>query len=156
MGRVGVGDPALSHYCLEEIDHCLVVGHEPVLVLELVEENVLAVNPDVGVSNLPVDRDLSLNLVRWVVFCRAKVWFAELAVATATSHDLNKPVSRRSHNIRNLFQFGSTGNVDELWCAIEFYVVVDVLYDMVAFSNHRVIDSKSPRLFVFGFHLPSP
>src|SRR5438552_1095603 len=93
MGRVSVCDPALIHYCLEEIDHCLVVGHEPVLVFKLVEENVLAVNPDVGISNLPVHRDLSLNLVGWVVFCRAQVWFAELAVAAAASHDLDKPVS---------------------------------------------------------------
>src|SRR5881396_1495647 len=147
MSWVRVSDAALGHYCLEEVNNRLVVGHEPVLVFKLVEENVLAVNPDVGVSDLSVDRDLSLNLVGWVVFCRAKVWLAELAVATATSHDLNKPVSRRSNNIRNLFQFGSTGNVDELWCAIEFYIVVDVLYDMVALSNHRVIDSKSPRLF---------
>src|SRR6267143_2564804 len=92
MGRVGVGDPALGHYCLEEVDYCLVVGHEPVLVFELVEENVLAVNPDVRVSNLPVDGDLSLDLVGGIVLCRAQVRLAELAVAAAGSHDLNNPV----------------------------------------------------------------
>ena len=93
MGRIRVSDAALGHYCLEEINNRLVVGHEPVLVFKLVEENVLAVNPDVRVSNLPVDRDLSLNLVGWIVFCRAQIRFAELAVAATAPHDLNKPVS---------------------------------------------------------------
>src|SRR3989442_1496279 len=93
MGRVGVSDPPLGHHCLEEVHYRLVVRHEPVLVLELVEENILTMNPDVGVSNLPVDRDLSLNLVRGVVFCRAQIWLAELAIAAATSHNLDKPMS---------------------------------------------------------------
>src|SRR6266436_696491 len=103
MSRVGVRDATLSHYRLEEVDHCLVVGHEPVLVLKLVEENVLTVNPDVGISNLPVNRDLSLNLVSGVVFCRPQVRLAELTVATTASHDFDKPVRRRSHDVRDLF-----------------------------------------------------
>ena len=45
--------------------------------------------------------------------------------------------------------------MDELWRTVEFYIVIDVLYDVVALSDHGMVDAKSPRLFVFGFHLPS-
>src|SRR2546426_5636935 len=102
MGRVSVRYATLCHYCLEEVDHCLMVGHESVLVLELVEENVLAVNPDVWVSDLPVDRDLSLDLVGGEVFFRAQVLFAELAVFAAASHDLDNAVRRRSDHVLGL------------------------------------------------------
>src|SRR2546428_13506581 len=121
MGRISVCDPALGHYCLEEIDHCLVVGHEPVLVFKLVEENVLAVNPDVGISDFSVDRNLSFDLVGWVVFCRAQVWLAELAVVAPAPHEPYKPLSCSSHQVPGLSFPKSPGGAGEPWGSVDVF-----------------------------------
>src|SRR6266487_1863062 len=49
------------------------VRHEASLVFELVEENVLAVDPDVRILDLSVDGNLSLYLVSRIVFCDSEL-----------------------------------------------------------------------------------
>src|SRR5713101_2430260 len=117
------------------------VGHEAPLVLQLVEEDVFAVDPNVRVSDLPVDRYLSLDLVRWIVLCYSKIRLAELAVAAASPHDLDKPVGRGSLNVRNILQFRPTRNVDELGAVSRFDVVVNVSNHMVALAYNYVVDA---------------
>src|SRR5437667_10978017 len=90
------------------------VRHEALLVLQLVEEDVLAVDPDVRVADLPVYRYLSLNLVFGLIFRYPEIRLAELAVAATSPHNLDKPVSRRSLNVRNFFQLRPARTLNEL------------------------------------------
>src|SRR5439155_26396683 len=63
MSRIRIPYPLLRHDRVELVNHRVMVGHEAPLVLQLVEKDVLAVDPDVRVPDLPVYRYLSLNLV---------------------------------------------------------------------------------------------
>src|SRR5438552_10097136 len=110
------------------------VRHEALLVLQLVEEDVLAVDPDVRVADLPVYRYLSLNLVFGIIFRYPEIRLAELAVAATSPHNLNKPVSRRSLNVRNIFQLRPARNMNELGAVIRLDVVVNVSNHMVALA----------------------
>src|SRR5438132_9396449 len=117
------------------------VGHEALLVLQLVEEDVLAVDPDVRVPNLPIDSYLSLNLVFGIIFRYPKIRLAELAVAAATPHNLNKPVSRRSLNVRNIFQLRPARNMNEFGAVIRLDVVVNITNHMIALADHHMVDA---------------
>src|SRR5205807_9288505 len=81
MSRISITNTLLGHNRVEQINHRIMVGHEALLVLQLVEEDILAVDPDVRVSDLPVDRYLSLNLVFGIIFRYPEIRLAELAVA---------------------------------------------------------------------------
>src|SRR5438094_9154370 len=104
MSRIRITNTLLGHNRVEQINHRVMVGHEAPLVLQLVEEDVLAVDPDVRVPDLPVDRYLSLDLVFGIIFRYPKIRLAELAVAATSPHNLDKPVSRGSLNVRNILQ----------------------------------------------------
>src|SRR5438309_7332469 len=131
------------------------VGHEALLVLQLVEEDILAVDPDFRVSDLPVDRYLSLNLVFGIIFRYSKIWLAELAVAAAAPHHLDKPVSRRALNIWNVLQLRPARNVNELWAVVRLDVVVNISNDMVALANDHMVHSQRLGVPVPDLHLPS-
>src|SRR5205807_9157651 len=115
------------------------VGHEALLVLQLVEEDVFAVDPDVWVADLPVYRYLSLNLVFGIIFRYPKIRLAELAVATTSPHNLNKPVSRRSLNVRNIFQLRPARNMNELGSIARLDVIVIYIYHMIALSYKQLV-----------------
>src|SRR5437879_6672285 len=125
MSRISVANTFLGHDRVEEVNHRVVVRHEPLLVLQLVEEDVLAVDPDVRVADLPVYRYLSLNLVFGIIFRDPKIRLAELAVPTASPHNLNKPVSRRSLNVRNILQLRPARNMNEFGAVIRLDIVVN-------------------------------
>src|SRR5207245_4131675 len=93
VSRISIAYPLLGHDSAEKVNYGIMVGHEAPLVLQLVEEDILAVDPDVRVSDLPVDRSLSINLVFGIIFRYPEIRFAELAVAAAAPHHLHKPVS---------------------------------------------------------------
>src|SRR5438552_19065316 len=101
------------------------VRHEALLVLQLVEEDVLAVDPDVRVADLPVYRYLSLNLVFGIIFRYPKIRLAELAVAATSPHNLNKLVSRRSMNIRHVLQLRLARTVNEQGALIRLDAIVN-------------------------------
>src|SRR5712664_1463331 len=117
------------------------VGHEPPFVLQLVEENVLAVDPDVRVADLPVDRYLSLDLVLRIVLCDSKIGLAELAVAAASPHNLDKPVGRGSLNVRNILQLRPTRNMNELGTVSRLDVVVNITNHMITLTYDYVVDA---------------
>src|SRR5207249_11579805 len=117
------------------------VRHEAPLVLQLVEENVFAVDPDVRVPNLPVDRYLSLNLVFGIIFRYPKIRLAELAVAATSPHNLDKPVSRGSLNVRNILQLRPARNMNKLGTIARLDVVVNVSNHMVALAYHHMVDA---------------
>src|SRR5438105_15929389 len=117
------------------------VRHEALLVLQLVEENVLSVDPDVRFPDLPVYRYLSLNLVFGIIFRDPKIRLAELAVAATSPHNLNKPVSRRSLNIRNILQLRPARNMNELGTIARLDVVVNIPNHMVALANDHMVDA---------------
>src|SRR5207237_1054488 len=52
MSRISIPYPLLRHYSVEQVNYCVMVGHEALLVLQLVEEDVFAVDPDVRVADL--------------------------------------------------------------------------------------------------------
>src|SRR5437016_13500994 len=104
MSRISIPYPLLRHYSVEQVNYCVVVRHEALLVLQLVEENVFAVDPDVRVPNLPIDSYLSLNLVFGIIFRYPQIRLAELAVAATSPHNLDTPVSRRSLTLRNILE----------------------------------------------------
>src|SRR6266567_919355 len=91
VSRISIAYPLLGHDSAEQVNYGIMVGHEAPLVLQLVEEDILAVDPDVRVSDLPVDRYLSLNLVFGIIFRYPKIRLAELAVAAASAHYLCQP-----------------------------------------------------------------
>src|SRR5438309_12020809 len=107
------------------------VGHEALLVLQLVEENVFTVDPDVRVADLPVDLYLTPNLVFGIIFRYPEIRLAELAVAAAAPHHLDKPMSRSSLNIRNILQLRTARNMNERCAVVRLDVVVDLSNDMV-------------------------
>src|SRR5207245_10749256 len=111
------------------------VGHEALLVLQLVEENVFTVDPHVRVSDLPVDRYLSLNLVFGIIFRYPEIRLAELAVAAAAPHHLDKPVSRRALNIWTVLQLRPARNVNKLRAVVRLDVVVDISNNMIALAT---------------------
>src|SRR3989475_2948942 len=156
MSRIGVTYSLLRHYSVEEVNYCVVVGHEALLVLQLVEEDVLAVDPDVRVPDLPVDRYLSLNLVFGIIFRYPKIRLAELAVAAAAPHHLDKPVSRRTLNIRNIFQLRPARNMNKLWTVVRLDVIVNVSNNMVALANNHVVYAERFGVPVAHLHLPAP
>src|SRR5689334_6501768 len=99
MSRIRVTYPFLGHDRVEEINNSIVVGHETPFIFQFVEEDVLAVDPDVRIPNLTVDRDFSLDLVARIVLGYPKVRFAELAVAATAPHDLDEPMGRGTLNV---------------------------------------------------------
>src|SRR2546428_3631283 len=141
MRGIGVAYSFLGHDRVEEVNYCVMVRHEASLVLQLVEEDILTVDPDVRVADLPINRDFSLYLVRWIVLCDSKIRFAELAVAAAPPHNLDKSMSRRTLNIRNILQFRPARNVDELGAVSRLDVGVNVSNHMVALTYDYVVDA---------------
>src|SRR5438128_10969427 len=139
MSRIRITNTLLGHNRVEQINHRVMVGHEASLVLQLVEKDILAVDPDVRVPDLPVDRYLSLNLVFGIIFRYPKIRLAELAVAAAAPHHLDKPVSRRTLNIRNIFQLRPARNMNKLWTVVRLDVIVNVSNTMVALANNHVV-----------------
>src|SRR2546427_10182647 len=118
------------------------VGHEALLVLQLVEENVFTVDPHVRVSDLPVDRYLSLNLVFGIIFRYPEIRLAELAVAAADPHHLDKHVSRRALNIWNVLQLRPARNVNKLRAVVRPDVVVNISNIMIALANDLMFHSQ--------------
>src|SRR2546426_1530807 len=118
------------------------VGHEALLVLQLVEENVFTVDPHVRVSDLPVDRYLSLNLVFGIIFRYPEIRLAELAVAAAAPHHLDKPMCRRSLNVRNILQLWTARNMNELGAVVRLDVVVNISNYMIALANDHMVDAE--------------
>src|SRR5712664_141240 len=131
MSRIGVAYSLLGHNGAEEVDYRVMVGHEAPLVLQLVEENVLAVDPYVRVPDLPVNRYLPLDLLPRIILGNPEIRLAELAIATASPHNLDKPVSRRTLNIRNVLQLRPTRNMNELGTVSRFDVIVNIADHMV-------------------------
>src|SRR5438309_9536775 len=117
------------------------VRHEALLVLQLVEENVFTVDPDVRVPDLPVDRYLSLNLVFGIIFRYPEIRLAELAVAATSPHNLDKPVSRRSLNIRNILELRPARNRSELRTIARLDIVVNITNHMIALADHHMVDA---------------
>src|SRR5207302_10911175 len=132
------------------------VGHEALLVLQLVEENVFTVDPDVRVADLPVDRYLTLNLVFGIIFRYPEIRLAELAVAAAAPHHLDKPMSRRSLNIRNILQLRPARNMNELWAVVRLDVVVNISNNMVALADDHMVYAQRFGVPVADLHLPAP
>src|SRR6266550_2327877 len=156
VSRISIAYPLLGHDSAEQVNYGIMVGHEAPLVLQLVEEDILAVNPDVRVSDLPVDRYLSLNFVFGIIFRYPEIRFAELAVAAAAPHHLHKPVSRRSLNVRNIFQLRPARNMNELRAVVRLDVVVNVSNNMVALANDHMVHSQRLGVPVAHLHLPAP
>src|SRR5437667_4131415 len=141
MSRISIPYPLLGHDRVEQIDHRVVVRHEALLVLQLVEEDVLTVDPDVRVADLPVYRYLSLNLVFGIIFRYPKIRLAELAVAATSPHNLDKPVSRRSLNVRNILELRPARIMNKLGTIARLYVVVNVTNHMIAFAYDHMVDA---------------
>src|SRR2546422_2355551 len=141
MSRISVPYPLLGHYSAEEVNHRVVVGHEAPLVLQLVEENVLAVDPDVRIPDLPVNRYLPLNLLPRIILRYPEIRLAELAIAAAPPHHLDKPVSRRTLNIRNVLQLRPTWNMNELGTIVRLDIVVNITDHMVALAYDHMVDA---------------
>src|SRR5438132_7187048 len=141
MSRISIPYPLLRHYSVEQVNYCVVVGHEALLVLQLVEEDVFTVDPDIRVADLPVYRYLSLNLVFGIIFRYPKIRLAELAVAATSPHNLNKPVSRRSLNIRNVLQLRPARNMNELGAVIRLDVIVNHSTNIIALAYHHMVDA---------------
>src|SRR5438128_1277156 len=141
MSRIRITNTLLGHNRVEQINHRVMVGHEASLVLQLVEEDILTVDPDVRVPDLPVDRYLSLNLVFGIIFRYPKIRLAELAVAAAAPHHLHKPVSRRSLNVRNILQLRPARNMNELGTIVRLDVVVNITNHMIALADHHMVDA---------------
>src|SRR5207245_11390352 len=135
MSLISIPYPLLRHYSVEQVNYCVMVGHEALLVLQLVEENVFAVDPDVPVPNLPIDSYLSLNLVFGIIFRDPEIRLAELAVAATSPHNLNKPVSRRRLNFRNVLQLQSEGNIDVLRNITRLDTVCNITHHMFVIAN---------------------
>src|SRR5207253_9612778 len=142
MSRISIPYSLLGHDRVEQIDYRVMVGHEASLVLQLVEEDVLAVDPDVRVPDLPIDRYLSLNLVFGIIFRYPKIRLAELAVAATSPHNLNKPVSRRSLNIRNVLQLRPARNMNELGAAIRLGLIVNGTSPVISLAYHTLVDAQ--------------
>src|SRR5438552_13484038 len=117
------------------------VGHEPPLILQLVEEDILTVHPDVRIPDLSINRYLTLDLIRRIIFRYPKIRLAELAVAATSPHNLNKPVSRRSLNVRNILQLRPARNVNELGAVVRLDIVVNVSNHMIALAYHSMVDA---------------
>src|SRR5260370_9242267 len=141
MSRIGVSYSLLGHDSAEEVDYRVMVGHEAPLVVQLVEENVLAVDREVRVRDLPVNCYLPLDLVLRIVFCYPEIGLAELAVAAASPHNLDKPVSRRTLNIRDVLQLRPTRNMNELGTVSRLDVIVNITDHMVTLAYHYVVDA---------------
>src|SRR5436309_4076284 len=155
MSRISIGNPFLRHHIIEQVHHRIMVRHEPPLVLYLVEENVLTVDPDIRVSNLPVDCDLSLYLISRIVFCDPEIRLAELAVAPAPPHNFHKPMDGRGDNIWNILQLRTPRNVNILRRSVELYIPVNILDHMIALADHHMVDAQGLRVLVPDLHLPS-
>src|SRR5436309_4186032 len=154
MSRISIGNPFLRHHIIEQVHHRIMVRHEPPLVLYLVEENVLTVDPDIRVSNLPVDCDLSLYLISRIVFCDPEIRLAELAVAPAPPHNFHKPMDGRGDNIWNILQLRTPRDMNILGCAVELYVPVNILDHMITLTDDHVVNAQSLRVPVPDLHLP--
>src|SRR6266566_1721151 len=155
VSRISIAYPLLGHDSAEQVNYGIMVGHEAPLVLQLVEEDILAVDPDVRVSDLPVDRYLSLNLVFGIIFRYPEIGLAELAVAAAAPHHLDKPVSRRALNIWNLLQLRPARNVNELWAVVRLDVVVNSSNNMITLADDHMVHSQRLGVPVADLHLPA-
>src|SRR5437867_70813 len=132
------------------------VGHEPFLVLKLVEENIFAVNPDIRVPRPSVDIHLPNDLLHRVVLCSSKVWLAELAIAAATPHHFDKAMNRRTHDVRNVLQPRTSRHADNVRTTVEFYIIVYLPDHMIALAHHEMVNAKLFRLMLPYLHLPGP
>ncbi len=155
MSRVPGSDSLDVHGGLEDLLDGVGVGLHSLVVLHLVQEDVIRLEPRVSVPRGHVYGSLLLNKLRGEVSQTTESDLAELATPTAAAHHLYHPVHAGCHDWRYVLQPRRVERLRDLFrCSPIHHVLEDVARDVVQLARDHVVYAEPFLLFRSVVELP--